>query len=476
MVSLLFFLTGCQLGLGKTKPTIILPEKTEISIEGDYLFENLFSLEGEEFIDQSGFRKFSATFSLEEAKVGLEKLENPSYSSKLVNTYDYFLEKYRMNPTELGIDQEKIEVVSITTQERQFYDVFKLGSDEIALIKGSNFIKLHRAGEEQMAILNSSNGGYGGTEEEDKTLVTEPIAGVLIGLRGARDEITDEASYRTLWITNDGEIQDVYEVEDLLFPRKEFWTLKVLPGSEENKGETLEIKAITGNLKNLEQAPFINDQNKKIDLTFLGNNYLSLRTWGEEWNDVSETMTISVDAKDLNDPISIRNVDGEEAETSFTLSMEEIVGEQEVLSLPPDSLDEYMESFILKRHHGNWRMVSEVILNDVKIQVPIAYKPSKNLVTYDEQPLSWKEIKKSVPQAEDAFCAPGNSFMLVRTSKYLMMYEFDGNQGLADQPLQKIEIGDDEKIIMAEWARGDFVSRWTDVVSIRGQRIIFVQN
>ncbi len=475
LLSFLFFLTGCQLGLGKPKQTIILPEKTGVSIEGNYVFDNLFNLEGEKFIDKSGFKKFHAQFTLDEAEVGLEKLENPTYMGKLVNTFDYFLEKYQINPGLLEISQEMMEVVTITTSGRQFYDVFKLGKDDIAIVKGSNLIKLHRGGEEDIPILSGDSMEYG--EDVINSLkVTEPIAGVLLGLRGERDGQTGSSPYRTLWITNDGELQDVYEVDDILFPRKEFWTLKVLPEPGTSQGETLEIKAITGSLKDVEKSPMQNQGESKLDLTFVGNNYISLAIRDNSLAQVKKTMTISVDSEEVFNPITIEDLEGKEGKASFLSSLEESIGIDQVAKMDAPSLTTYYQSFILKRGHGNWRLQSEVMLNEERIEVPIAYKPSGNLVAYDELPITWKEIKQKVPQAKDAFSAPGNSFLLIRTSKYLMMYDFNGKDGLSNLPLQKVEIDEGEEIIMAEWARGDFVNRWTNVVSKIGRRIIFVQN
>ena len=186
-------------------------------------------------------------------------------------------------------------------------------------------------------------------------------------------------------------------------------------------------------------------------------------------------MTIAMNAENLFTPVSIFDVGGEEGESAFILSLEEALGRDEFSKIDPISLSNFKQSFILNRHHGNWRLKSSLEYNDEKISVPIAYKPSKDLVVYDELPLNWSEIKQRVPQAKDAFWAPGNSFLLVKTSKYLMIYGIT-EKGLTDSPLQRVEIDENEEIIMAEWARGDFVSRWTTVVSKIGQRIIFVQN
>lgn len=476
---LLIFLSGCELGLSDTKPTVILPLKTGISIEGVYLFEGLFNLEGEEFVDESGFLKFGAEFTLNHAKVGLEEVSKPNYVGKLVNSFDYFLEKYRINPIELEITQDKIEVVTISTPTKQFYEVFRLDENRIAIVKGSNLIKLQRASEDQMVDFTGSDKEFADGEDPDSPDAFEPRAGVLIGLKGERDKDTGDSNYRTLWITNDGELQDVYEIDDILFPRKEFWTLKVLPGDEENNKETLEIEAITGALKGIDQE-FIQDyEGDSLELSFVGNNYLSLLT-KEKLSDLTyetiQAMTLSLDNKNLFTPVSIGNLEGQEGETAFSISLQESIGNENLRNIDLESLNQFENNFILKRHHGNWRMVARISLEGQEVRIPIAYKPSERVVTYDDLPITWREIKRKIPQAQDAFCAPGRSFLLVRTPKYLAMYSIDANNRLSEAPLQRIEIDETDEIIMAEWARGDFVNRWTNVVEDIGQRIIFVQN
>ncbi len=479
MFALLLFLTGCQLGLGDAKQTVIPPQKTGVSIEGLYAFDRIFSLEGEEFIDESGFRKFGAQFNLTQAKVGLEEINRPSYVGKLVNSFEYFLEKYRINPSELEITQERIEVVSISTSSKQFYDVFKLGEDEIAIIKGSNLIKLHRAKEGEIINFSGNENGFGSIENPEEPYSYEPRAGVLLGLKGKRDSITGNPTYRTLWITNDGELQDVYEVDDILFPRKEFWTLKVIPTSENNDKESLEIKAITGPLKDVDQEFTQEYEGEAFDLTFVGNNYISLLTKNDKYdliNQAHRAMTISLDNKNIFTPVMVGDLAGPPAEAAFRISLEESLGSEVLQNIDEESLIKFESNFILKRHHGNWRMESRITLDDRILRIPVAFKPTENVVTYDNLPLSWQEIKRKIPQAQDAFCAPGKSFLLVRTPKYLAMYGIDGNNNLTEAPLQRIEIDEADEIIMAEWARGDFVHRWTDVVAKIGQRIIFVQN
>jgi hypothetical protein len=152
---------------------------------------------------------------------------------------------------------------------------------------------------------------------------------------------------------------------------------------------------------------------------------------------------------------------------------------EELNSLDIDE-DSFLHSFYLNRNRGRWMMESRVNATtegkEAFYDIPIAMKPSSSLITYDELTITWDRIIDKVPQAIDAFNAPGNSFLLIRTPKYLMMYRIEGENLLSKNPLQLIEIKETEDIIMAEWARGDFVKRWTDVAEKLGTKIIFVQN
>ena len=491
LLGLLFMLTlsGCTFGIEDVRASVMKPISPGVSIEGQYVFEEVINLEEGKFVDDTNFRDFTAEFSLEESRVGLEKVELPRYISKLVNTFDYFLEKYRVNPSRLQLSTENIEVISITTTDRTFYEVFKLDEEHIAVVKGSNFIKLSKRKYEEGADLSSSVESREMVEEVQTVMVEdslfEPRAGVLIGLRGTRDEETLEQSYRTLWITNDGEVQEVYEVDDILFPRKEFWKLEVLREEvDDTVKERLDIYAITGTPSNIKEKMSYNYPSTFMEVEFVGNNYVSLLTTDTDdpsSENMQSAMTISVDNYNSYRPVNINELDPKEGVTAFINSANQVIEREEDLKDESVNKDKLFTNFILRRHHGNWMLQSRLlVMNEENTEeiykVPIALKPTKNIVTYDDLTVSWASVKERVPQAIDAFNAPGNSFLLVRTPKYLMMYKIIGVNEISEEPLQLIEIKEEEDIIMAEWARGEFVKRWTDVIVKEGRKIIFVQN
>lgn len=486
---LTIILTGCNFGMDDVRASVVMPKSTGVSIEGQYIYKEVINLEEGKFVDETNFRNFSAEFTLGEARIGLEKVVIPQYISKLVNTFDYFLEKYRVNPTRLLISNDQMEVISITTSNRSFYEVYKLDDDNIAVIKGNNLIKLEKSSLKGQVTEDDQGAVVSGTfgNEEDALVsdtLVEPIAGVLIGLRGARDEQTHESVYRTLWITNDGEIQEVYEIDDILFPRKEFWKLQVV--SEEIQGEVkerLNIYAITGTPSNVVETLEYNYPAAYVDVEFVGNNYVSINMeddHDEMHEDMRKGITVTVDNYNNYAPVTINAVDPAEGEKAFMNSLDQYLQKDAALKDLVVPKEEFLRNFTLRRHHGFWMIESRFLSTEEKEEtlhkVPIALKPAKNLVTYDDLTVSWSKIKERIPQAIDAFNAPGNSFLLVRTPRYLMMYSIVGIDDIGQEPLQSIEIKEQEEIIMAEWARGEFVKRWTDMAAKEGRKIIFVQN
>lgn len=469
-------LSGCRIRLAEISASVMAPMKVTNPLEGQYRFEKVQHLEEGKFVDDTGFRTFTAEFTKEAARIGLERVETPHYVAKLVNTYAYFVEKFRTNPDRFEISGEEMEVMRVTSSGQSFYDVFRLNENEIGIVKGNHLITLVKTEFTQEGLGPFVDGKANQLESElleDQDY--EPIAGVLLGLRGARNEQTEASSYRTLWITNDGEIQEVYEIDNILFPRKEFWKLEVV--KEEGK-ERLNIYAITGTPSNVKEEIVYNYPAEYLDVEFVGNNYLSILTSDENTYDRAELMegkTISVDGFNEYEPVPIEVFYGEAGREAFLTSLMQATDEtEEVLTASPET-EAFIDSYILRRHHGNWMMESRFQLGEESLEVPIALRADINLVTYDELSVPWSKVRERVPQALDAFNAPGNSFILVRTPKYLMMYRIINGE-LAEEPLQAIEIKEEEEIIMAEWARGEFVRRWTDMASKEGRKIIFVQN
>lgn len=473
--------SGCTFGLSEMRAGIVTPQVVTNAIAGEYEFVKVTSLEEGKFVEATNFQSFYADFRQGFARVGLEKVENPDYVAKRVRTFDYFLEKYRVNPDRFKITEETLEVISINSDTGSFYEIFRLDEENIALVKGSNLIQLKR---KEKTATDGDTPEFGNdviTGEEFLTdIVEEPRAGVLIGLRGERTGLAKDSSYRTLWITNDGEIQEVYEIKNILFPRKEFWSLSVVSAVQNGlKKEHLVIASLSSLSKGEVPVATAAFPGRYVDLDFVANNYVGISTTDGPYTThekLEKSYTISVDGYQTYTPVNITDVAGTAGLKAFRNSLEQKLAKDGGIKVDEVDMEDFYQSLTLNRESGRWLMGALAKTRDEEVYVPVAMRPPVNLITYDGMTITWDRIKDKVPQALDAFNAPGNSFILIRTPKYLMMYRITGVNTISDEPLQMIEIKETEQIIMAEWARGDFVRRWTEVAQAQGQKIIFVQN
>lgn len=474
LLVLLLLLSGCRFGMPDTEELTGMPVIGAIPLEGHYRFEELIPFDPGRFVDRSGFLDFTASFSLEGARIGQEAASAPSYLAKIVDTYDYFRLRHQMDPSRFGLEEGRLEVVNITQEGRSFYPILVLDAEHIALVKGENFIRMRR-----FVPQGTGDNGFPGTvppengqESPSPHSVTEARAGVLLGLRAPRHPETGASSYRTLWITNDGEIQEVYEVQDILFPRKEFWRMRVerIP-TDSGFQETVvshPVSQAPPEDKALEEAPL-----RRIQLEFVGNNVFGVHVVAE---DTQYRRMVSVDEAAALQGLDIQDLAGEAGRESFLHALTMEKSRNSRLQEASVNLPGYFRSVALHRFHGHWHVTGGIALEGQWMDLPVAMKPSTAMVAYDGMTVSFDQVQERVPQALDAFQAPGNSFLLVRTPRYLMMYRILPDGQLSERPLQMVEISESETIIMAEWARGEFVARWTDMVEELGRKIIFVQN
>lgn len=473
LLVLLLLLSGCRFGMPDTAELTGMPVSGAIPLEGHYRFEELIPFDPNRFVDRSGFLDFTASFSLEAARIGQEAASTPGYLAKIVDTYDYFRLRHQMDPGHFGLEEDRLEVVNITQEGRSFYPILVLDAEHIALVKGENFIRMRR-----FVPQETGDSGFpgdapptNGQESLSPHRVTEARAGVLLGLRAPRHPETGIASYRTLWITNDGEIQEVYEVEDILFPRKEFWRMRV--DSLQTDGGLQETVVTHPVSQDPPKTQALEEPLRRIQLEFVGNNLFGVHVTEE---DTTYRRMVAVDEPAALLGQDILDLAGEPGREAFLHALAMEKSRNSRLQEASVNLAAYFRSVALHRFHGHWHVTGGIPLEGQWVDLPVAMKPSTAMVAYDGMTVSFDQVQERVPQALDAFQAPGNSFLLVRTPRYLMLYRIQPDGQLSERPLQMVEISESETIIMAEWARGEFVARWTAMVEDLGRKIIFVQN
>ncbi len=121
-------------------------------------------------------------------------------------------------------------------------------------------------------------------------------------------------------------------------------------------------------------------------------------------------------------------------------------------------------NFKLDRVKGKWILVGNINLLDSDIfDYRINISPLNRILNYDTLLISWKELKAQNPFIKDAFTSPNGRIAIVQLEDSLLIYEIK-DRDINPTPLLTIDIEENEEIIMAEWANGDYVKRWENAL------------
>ncbi|MFB0917818.1 MAG: hypothetical protein QMB63_01945 [Clostridiaceae bacterium] len=405
--------------------------------------------------------------------IGQDVLVNPEIKVIRANAYEYFLVNYKITSHDVGIDQENIEVYTITDSKGIMVKLFKLNDDSVA-VERNNILVFFKNTDKKIG----TGGDMGMLAGGDDTKPESEANGVLIGLRSKRkveNGILGGATYRTIWISLNKEGRmDIYEVPDILFPRNVFYTLSVT--REENidvVSESLVIKNTEGQVISKEEvAP--KNVSRFSNLTFISNDYLSVESRlsdnkGE--GPFQYYSTKNVDRKSLGVNTKLSDIFGNEGKTIFEASAKD-----EVSSKGKDTVilqDINDSSFILNRSNGRWVYSGRLNSSEDPLDfVTFTLRLNENikLYRYDSLIPRWSVIKAKMPNAVDAVSSPENFFTVVKTSNNLIVYKKENGE-LSGLPIAIIPIGEDETIVMNEWARGSYVYDWGSLVKRLGKPV-----
>lgn len=109
-------------------------------------------------------------------------------------------------------------------------------------------------------------------------------------------------------------------------------------------------------------------------------------------------------------------------------------------------------------HEGNGSNFNTIQnLYDTNITVP------QSLTSYDTLCIDWNTIKSKIPDAKDAVSSPNKDMLVVLTSTDLKIFVHP-EKGL-DKPVKTLPVDKNEKIVLNQWATGDYVTKWTKSLS-----------
>lgn len=464
---------GTILAIDKT-----LPETPKLNLAPYWVFETAYSLDPDHLeIDLEYFKGLGAYLSTDRIIIGTDSVENPEMKAMRIKTYEYFLTRYQIEPSDVGLEIDSLEAYTVTDAKGFSVRIYKISEESIAIERNSILMMFR-----QTDKLSDTNIRMDPNVTDGPT--TRPASnasGVLIALRGRRSEDKDgvpgEAPYRTLWISRErGKAPEVYEMQDILFPRDEFYLMEIR--RQENIDvvqETIVIRELDGDDLVRESAPE-RTVSRLSDITFISSDYFSTITGlyrGRNLRSMQYYTTRNVDRPDFEARVDISDFFGPEG-----INVMESAAKAALASAEPDEtagLDELGEnSFILKRFNGRWtyegRINARERFSDKNVTFSMNLRDNYRVYRYDSLTPRWSDIRTMVPEAVDAVSSPEDLFTAVLTDNELLIYARTESGALGPEPMARVDTNNEE-IIMHEWAMGSVVEEWTKVVRPLGRKI-----
>jgi hypothetical protein len=494
LVIILINLTACT-DIDLSTATRITPPKVGIPIYGNwkvvkYAFSAMSKMTEEDAKEWIGQKAY-----FQEQKVVLpdDKCEKPEFKIKSVDTKTYLYNNYKSFMESLGINQNEIKVITITSNNNYFRDIIKIDDNMIVLIKEGVFFFLSKQANEDKISIHDTKNKKNLSSGKTQPHIRKYQSGLLLGLKyyktvdyklpyiNGKNPIL-EPVYRTLWISYDGSIQKVPELPFLLVPRRTgFWKLDTKREITNNYGVDFLLAGPIEKERKQEDTKVRNIENTEFhdlkSINFVGNDYVCYERDSESGVKGSTQSFIdhSLEVVPLDTiytgseiPIVASKILGEkgiEALNSGAKSYLRAISEEDkrLLKDTPSPTN-----FGVFRKNGKWLMRGRLNYLSVSekneyanFNVPIV--TPENLVNYDSLFPSWEVIKQKVPSAVDGYTSPNKDIAVVLTNSKLLVYAIKDNI-LVNTPLSEIELKNSEVVVMSQWALDDYVKIWSEEV------------
>lgn len=463
------FLQGCRPIDINVENKITPPKSSELHVKGVWKIEEYKSLNNK--INQVKFKNYiDKVVIIDEniAAVDEEVFLNPKYKVKSVSANNFFEYRHNIDHKSIGIKGENVDIISVSDSNQIVYDFIKISDNQLALYKDQGLLLMNKISNNtdeyiSKLNLNNTNNNLNNHFKEDKLL----RSGVILGLRS--DNLKESKSeYRTLWISSrNRKLQNTIELSQLFVPRRSgFWEVGM--DREIKDGKLIQSLYAHPVIKFVNEGTLSKDENTlqeslQRNITFIGNDYMCT-----EIEENGQLQVLPIDNISMAKGVNISDLISGNVNDTLTRSLNAFRAAQDKKKV--DELEKQMrkDNFTVVRGNGHWVMKGRLNYispsDNKKFEDFIIYgAPLSTLVNYDELFVPWSEVKARVPEAVDAFTSPNKEIALIVTKNYIYVYSII-NGHLSEQPIDKIKIQENESIIMAEWATGDYVGKWNEII------------
>lgn len=509
LLSIILLISACSHSSVDSSDDMIVPPQNQLMpLAGVWEVEDILITESSaKNEDREDWLGRQVQFSRDHMYLRGISLEKPQYQMKTVNAESYLLFNSKSLPSDFSFPNKEIEVITVIDDDRFFCDILILDSEEIILKIQGNSLLLSKlsdeAGDYIFGDITKESNDNGESIRDEKAEITD--TGVLIGLRSKNTDSDgeDRYDYRTLWISSiKNEVGPVLQMEQIFFPRRSgFWKITV---KKEQKDHILEESILSSNVLMNESQVEAQLKNKKpgfegyvatsgygmslMDsaeesrlitgevfrrIDYVGNDYISIETTEKSINNsenldtqTSKLQLLPIDGLPNANSVKISDISGEIGVISIKSAWEKALNSLKIENADILYREGLLENFGMERKLGNWRLkgrinyTKEGVINTADYNINIL--PPSRVVFYDTLFVPWKNIKDRVPRALDAYTSPNKDIAIVRTKRELLVYDIHGNE-LDQYPKVRIDLKEEETVIMAEWATGKYVENWEGI-------------
>lgn len=484
------FMTGCSQKESFDVSKITPPESDNIKILGEWeVVSKLHDGDSDSSSNTDGAFHLEKGDLINISKDGVIandiSIANPNFKLKRVEREVFFKEIENLSiraEIKDTIKSDYIDVTAIYDSNKTYLNMVSINENEAYLLSTDNLIKLKKVSDvtqKQKSNDSENKAITKDTTNKDQNNISSEYyqkdVGILLGLKEPahiEDNNFEEASYRTLWISviND-ELQPIMVLNNsLLLPRiNGFSNISLTSNFDGGKMEN-KLKVTSRKKDPKDKKEIKGEQNTAgiyQEITFVGNDYIGLESYsGEEefrgtFNDYN---IIPIDTMDTYKSMDIVNLFGKEQEENYNKSEKNAIQKYDV-----DGREYYSKNrnsnITLQRRNGNWHL--EGILNgknstELPKTFDININPVPILVNYDSLLVPWNQVLSLGRDVRDVVTSPNGKIAITLAKDKLAIYKItDGRIG---ERLGEININSDEKIVMAEWAVGDYVKYWDETV------------
>lgn len=443
MIIISIFLCGCTNFKMETAEKISAPDNNYFPIKASWIVENHRYILNDSVVDENKSSWINKKIEFYENSIVIdgEVSNNLSYKIKSVDSKNYFINTYKIDPKVLGIGQRYVKIIDLNTKGKNLIQFVKVDENNLIMFVDYVFYNLKKIHNDTKLSVSKKNNGN-----------IKVKTGVLIGFRNENND------YSTLWINNEAKENYKKELPYLLVPRRNgFWRIGIT--NEENKYGiyTYQMKKPDYIIK--EESSQYNSIKK---IKFVSSEYIGVEYLDKE---KFKLKVLPIDGIKESIGIKLSDVGGNKLKQDYIHSFKDFLSSLNKEDANHIDKDIKEDNFILNRYAGQWILTGRAYnLQGKAMDFQLDNFPSKKFVNYNKFPINWFEIENKNNKAIDGLIAPSENIAIIIEEEKISVFEMS-NDGLKNKPKIVFNKNKNEQIIMIEWATHSYVDKWDKIVN-----------